>query len=460
MTSFFEKNGKRWYRTGMLPLSQYWAGLLLLLPFMAMGEGDLRRSILEQVDSEFADLVKIYEHLHANPELSHQEVKTAALLAAELRAAGFETQEDFGGNGVVGVLRNGEGPVVLLRADMDALPVEEKTGLAYASQARGKNPFGDEVPIMHACGHDLHMTVLIGSARVLAYHRVSWQGTLILIGQPAEEVGQGAKEMLGAGLFKEYPAPDYAFALHVSASLPAGKVGYAPGFAMANVDSADIFVKGVGGHGAYPHSTKDPIVLSAQIILALQTIASRESSPLEPVVVTVGSVHGGTKHNIIPNQVHLQLTIRTYSDESRSKTLAAIRRIAEGQAIAAGLPGNLYPEVTLKDEYTPSLYNDPILARRLAKTLSGWLGSMNIVNSDPVMGGEDFGRYGRTPDKIPICLFWFGGVNPEVWENSLKTGETLPSLHSPYFAPAPDPAIKTGVTGMVAVVLELAGSAK
>ena len=409
-----------------------------------------------EVEAQHTSLEELYRHFHSNPELSAQEFNTARRLAAELREAGYEVREGFGLTGVVGLLENGRGPIILLRADMDALPVEEETGLAYASEVTVTDGSGRSVPVMHACGHDIHMTVLVGAARVLSALRDQWQGRLVLIGQPAEEVGKGAKSMLGAGLYREYSVPDYAFAFHVSASLPAGKIGYVSGYAMANVDSVDITVKGIGGHGAYPHMTKDPIILAGQILVALQTIVSRETSPLEPVVVTVGSIHGGTKHNIIPKEVALQLTVRTYSDESRERTIQAIRRIVAGIAATAGLPKELEPEVQLKDEYTPSLYNDPQLVERLAHTIERVLGRETVIPVDPVMAGEDFGRYGRTEDGVPIALFWLGSVHPALWDESQRSGRSLPSLHSPRFVPTPAATIRTGVLGMVSAVLELA----
>ncbi len=427
------------------------------LAFAGNLQGQERENLVrERVMAEYSSLEMLYKHFHTNPELSLQETESAKRVASELREVGYEVTEGFGATGIVAVMENGDGPTILLRADMDALPVHEQTGLDYASNAQRMDPAGNEVYAMHACGHDMHMTVLVGAARVLSSLKDQWRGTLVLIGQPAEEIGQGAKAMLKAGLFEKFPLPDYAFAFHVNANLPAGKIGYVGGYALANVDAMDIYVKGVGGHGAYPHTTKDPIVLASQIVNSLQTIVSRETSPLDSVVVTVGAIHGGTKHNIIPNEVHLQLTIRSYSDESRDRTIGAIRRIVKGQAIAAGLPEELYPEAILADEYTPALYNDPDLANRLANSLKNWIGPDNVVKTDPVMGGEDFGRYGRTEHKVPISIFWLGAVDPEKWQNSHDAGVPLPSLHSSLFAPLPEPTIRTGVTGMAAVVLELA----
>jgi hippurate hydrolase len=282
-----------------------------------------------------------------------------------------------------------------------------------------------------------------------------WKGTLIMIGQPAEEKGAGARAMLKDGLFTRFPKPDYCLALHVKADLPAGSIGSVEGYAFGNVDSVDITIRGVGGHGAWPHQTRDPIVLAAETVLALQTIVSREIPPGEPAVVTVGSIHGGTKHNIIPDEVKLQLTLRSYTDEVRQQTLAAIQRITRGLAAAAGIPEDRLPIVTVKDEFTPATYNDPALTRRVAVALKDWLGDGNVIPAKPVMGGEDFSEYGRTNDKIPICMFWLGAITAESVRESLRAGKSLPSLHSSQFAPDPEPTIKTGVTAMTAAVLEL-----
>ncbi len=442
---------------GLVFFKKISVGLLAAFVFGGgLQAGGVKDLVRERVDAEYASLETLYKHFHTHPELSNQETESAKRIASELRKAGYEVTEGFAGTGLVAILQNGEGPTVLLRADMDGLPVREQTGLDYASTIKRMDPDGNEVYAMHACGHDVHMTVLVGAARVLSSLRDHWQGTLVLIGQPAEEIGQGAKAMLKAGIFEKFPVPDYAFAFHVNASQPAGKIGYVSGYALANVDSMDIYVKGVGGHGAWPHATKDPIVLASRIVTSLQTIVSRETSPLDSVVVTVGSIHGGTKHNVIPDEVHLQLTIRTYSDKSRTSTIAAIRRIVEGQALAAGLPKDLYPEAVLMDQYTPALYNDPELAGRLAGTLTNWIGEGNVVAVDPVMGGEDFGRYGRTEHEVPINLFWLGAVEPDKWRQSQEQGTALPSLHSSLFAPLPEPTIRTGVIGMAAVVLDLA----
>jgi hippurate hydrolase len=424
------------------------------------GAESLRAAVAAKVESEFQSLLGLYTDLHRNPELSLMEERTAGVIARELRAVGAEVTTGFGGGyGVVGVMRNGPGPVVLLRADLDGLPVQEETGLPYASTRRTKNLTGQEVPVMHACGHDVHMTCLVGAARALAALKERWSGTLVLVGQPAEETGVGARVMLAAGLYRSFPKPDFAIALHDSATLPAGTVGVIEGFAMANVDSVDITVRGIGGHGAYPHTTRDPVVLAARIVLALQTIVSRENRPIDPVVITVGSIHGGTKHNIIPDEVKLQLTVRSYADDVRARTLEAIRRVCRGEAIASGLPEDRMPLVTVSEtEYTPATFNDPALTRRLRGTFERWLGAANVKSIDAEMGGEDFGRFGRTTERVPISLFRVGAVAPEAVAESTRTGRPLPSLHSSKFAPVPEPTLKTGVTALTAAALELLGA--
>jgi len=413
-----------------------------------------RTLVQARLQGEYSALFDLYKQLHAAPELSLQEEKTAARFAKELRQAGFEITTGVGGHGVVGVLRNGTGPTVLVRTDMDALPVKEETGLPYASTVTFRDSQGRETPAMHACGHDMHMTCALGTARVLSSIKECWNGTLIVIGQPAEEIGGGARAMLADGLFTRFPRPDFCLALHVNAELPAGVVGYTPGCVNASVDSVDILVKGVGGHGAYPHKTKDPVVLSAQIILALQTIVSREIQPTEPAVVTVGSIHGGSKPNIIPDEVRLQLTIRTHSDEVREQTLEAIRRIARGQAEAAGMPADKMPEVTFSKGTTPAVFNDVELTERLAGVFQSLFGQTNVVRRKPGMGGEDFAEYGRTNPKVPICIFSLGTIGRTAGaENQASTPP--PSLHSPLYAPVPEASIKTGVTAMCGAVLEL-----
>ena len=424
-------------------------------PLLFAADG-LHGLVAAKVAAEYPSLERLYQDLHAHPELSLMEEKTSAKIAHELRQAGFEVTEKFGGYGVVGVLKNGPGPTLLIRTDLDGLPVTEETGLAYASQTRTSDLSGQTVGVMQACGHDIHMTVFTGTARTLAALKDHWSGTLVLIGQPAEELGVGARAMLTAGLYRKFPVPDFAIAVHDSATLPAGTVGTVEGYIMANVDSMDITVHGVGGHGAYPHTTKDPIVLAARIIGALQTIISRETRPIDPAVITVGSIHGGTKHNIIPNEVKLQLTLRSYSDAVRLHTIEAIKRICRGEAIAAGLPEDLMPTITLVGaQFTPATYNDPQLTRRIRGTLNTWLGADQVRTIEAEMGGEDFSEFGRTAEKVPLCLFRIGAVAPEKVAESERTGVALPSLHSSKFAPVPEPTIKTGITAVTAAALDL-----
>ena len=443
--------------TCRIPEKNLVLALALMCAITASPAADLREQVRARVEQEYPNLFEFYKDLHTHPELSFHEERSAAHVAEELSKAGFEVTTGVGKHGVVAVMRNGSGPTVLVRSDLDALPVKEQTGLPYASSVKTADAQGHEVPVMHACGHDVHMTCLVGVGRVLAQLKSAWHGTLVFIGQPAEEMGGGARAMLADGLFRRFPKPNFCLALHDNAEIPAGTVGYSPGYAMANVDSVDIVVHGVGGHGAYPHKTKDPIVLAAQIILALQTIVSREVPPGEPAVVTVGSIHGGTKHNIIPDEVRLQLTVRSYTDEVRKQTLDAIKRIARAEGLVAGLPDDRLPEVTVEDDFTPATYNDPALNERLVAVFKTWFGGTNVMQRKPTMGGEDFSEYGRTTDKIPICMFTVGGVKPEAVRESERTGNPLPTLHSPFWAPDPEPTIKTGVTAMTAAVLELMG---
>jgi amidohydrolase len=432
--------------------------LALLLPLTAARAVDaaLRELVAKKVAADYPSLDAFYKDLHTHPELSLMEEKTSAKVAAELRAAGFDVTEKFGGYGVVAVLKNGAGPTLLIRSDLDALPVQEETGLPYASTTHVKDLAGHDVPVMQACGHDIHMSCLVGTARMLAALRDRWSGTLVLIGQPAEERGIGARVMLTEGLYRKFPKPDFALALHDSATLPTGTVGTVEGYAMANVDTAEITVRGIGGHGAYPHVTKDPIVLAARIVVALQTIVSRETRPVDPAVVTVGSINGGTKSNVIPDEVKLQLTLRSYSASVRAHTIEAIKRICRGEAIAAGMPDDRMPIVTVvEEEFTPATYNDPALTRRVRGAFVDWFGTDSVKTIDAEMGGEDFSQFGLTVEKIPICLFRVGAVAPAKVEESQRTGVPLPSLHSSKFAPVPEPTIKTGITAMTAAALEL-----
>ena len=406
------------------------------------------------VAQELPDLLQLYEQLHANPELSLREERTSARIAEELSRLGFAVTQRVGGYGVVGVLRNGAGPVVLVRTDMDALPVTEGTGLPYASTVRARDEQGREVGVMHACGHDAHMTVFLGTARVLAAVRDRWHGTLVMIGQPAEERGLGAKGMLDDGLFSRFPRPDFCVAEHVTPSLAAGQVGVVEGYAFANVDSVDVTIRGLGGHGASPSKTKDPVVMAAQFVNALQTIVSRRIDPVDPAVVTVGSIHGGTAYNIIPDEVRLQLTVRSYAPEVRRQIIEEIERIARGVAEGAGVPADRMPTVKLAEGFTSALYNDPALTRRLATALRQALGEANVVALKPEMVGEDFAAYGLADPHIPICMFRLGTSDPEAIRES-QHGGPLPGLHSSRYAPVPGPTIRTGVTAMSTAVLDL-----
>jgi amidohydrolase len=408
-------------------------------------------AVNQRVEAEAGSLEELYRHLHANPELSLVEFKTASRLSKELQTLGFEVTGKVGATGIVGVFRNGKGPTVLVRTDMDALPITEQTGLPYASKVRTRDKKGNEVGVMHACGHDMHMTCWVGAARVLVALKEYWKGTLVFIGQPAEEIGTGARLMLEAGLFTRFPKPDYCLALHCDATRPSGTVGYTEGLALANVDTVDIVVKGRGGHGAAPHTTVDPVVLAARIVLDLQTLVSREIDPIDPAVVTVGSIHGGTKHNIIPDEVRLQLTVRSTKDSVRAHLLAGIKRIAEACAKGANAPP---PVVTVDEsEFTPALYNDPALTRRVVAALQRSLGADRVNQRPAVLGGEDFSRYGRAG--VPVFLYWLGTVDPKAVEAAEKSGKPLPSLHSDRYAPVPGTTIRTGVTSMSLSALEL-----
>jgi hippurate hydrolase len=405
----------------------------------------------KRIAADYDRLDALYKHVHSHPELSLQEVQTAARLAKELRQAGFEVTEKVGGTGIVGVLKNGKGPTILVRTDIDALPIVEATGLPYASKVRARDRYGNDVGVMHACGHDINLTCWTGAARQLAALKGQWSGTLVFVGQPAEEIGAGARMMLADGLFTRFPKPDYCIALHAEARAPHGHVSYCEGQFQANVDSVDITVRGRGGHGASPHATIDPIVLAARIILDLQTIVSRETDPLEPAVVTVGSIHGGTKHNIIPSEVKLQLTVRSASDASRQKVLAAIERIAKAAAQGANAP-----EPLLKidpSEFTPALANDAALTKKMAALFQEVLGPDYVRKRPGSMGGEDFSRYAR---EVPGFYFFVGSVDPErVAESKRPGGRPLAGGHTDGYAPVPEPTIKTGVLAMTTAVLRL-----
>jgi hippurate hydrolase len=411
--------------------------------------------LADAVRADMPGLLTIYRDFHANPELSGEEVKSSAKLAAEAKKAGFTVTTGVGGTGVVAVLKNGPGPVVLLRADMDALPLAEQTGLAFASKVTAKTREGMTTSVMHACGHDTHMTAWIGTARRLAAMKGQWSGTLVMIGQPAEEIGRGARAMLDDGLYTRFPKPQFAVAFHDSAMLPAGTIGIASGYAMANVDSVDVTVKGVGGHGAYPQLAKDPVVLAARIVTALQTLVAREVDPLESGVVTVGSFQAGTKHNIIPDEARLQLTVRSYTPEVRKILLDGIARIARGEAIASGMPEDRLPVVKILDEATPATFNTDPLTGQLAQAFTGRFGAPRIAQSRAQMGGEDFSRYYLADKSIQSTLFWVGGVPQAKWDAAQGDATKLPSIHSPFWAPDPDPTISTAIEAMTTAALTL-----
>ncbi|HKQ61273.1 MAG TPA: amidohydrolase [Candidatus Polarisedimenticolaceae bacterium] len=407
---------------------------------------------LAQLDRLYPELEALYLDLHAHPELSGRESKTAAKLAERLRRLGFEVTTSVGGEGLVGLLRNGSGPTVMLRTDLDGLPVEERTGLPYASREVVQDDSGAQVHVMHACGHDVHMTAWIGTAALLAGARQSWRGTLLLVGQPAEETGVGARAMLAAGLFERFPKPDFAVAIHDSPDLEAGRVGLTAGFALANVDSVDITVHGVGGHGAYPQATVDPVLIASRIVVTLQSIVARENNPLDPAVITVGSIHGGTKHNVIPDEVRLQLTVRSYRDEVRRRLLAAIERVAKAEAAAAAAP---QPPDFKVSQGTPATFNDPPTTSRLGAALRRALGESAVTDLPPVMGGEDFSEFGRAG--VPAVVLWVGAVEPEAYRAAKAEGRALPSLHSPLFAPDRERTLRTAVRAEAVALLELLG---
>ncbi|WP_425466581.1 amidohydrolase [Qipengyuania marisflavi] len=412
--------------------------------------------LTQDIAADMPALMELYRDLHAHPELSFEEHRTAKLLAERMRKLGFVVTEGVGKTGVVSVMTNGAGPTVMLRADMDGLPVVEQTGLAFASKQVATPASGVTTGVMHACGHDTHMTAFIGAAQQLAARKDEWQGTLVMILQPAEEIGLGAKAMLDDGLYTRFPKPDYAVAFHDAAQFPAGMVGYSPGFALANVDSVDITVPGIGGHGAYPHTTRDPVVLASAIVMKLQTLVSRESSPLDPAVVTVGSFHAGAKHNIISDEAKLQITVRSYSDASRKLLLDGISRIARGEAIAAGMPEDKMPVVMIEEEYTPSTYNDPEFTETIMAGLRTRLGDARVMQVPSVMGGEDFSQFKRAaPDDVQSLIFWVGGVPQDLYDKAQAGEASLPSLHSPFWAPDAEKVIATGAEGMVSAALQL-----
>jgi amidohydrolase len=399
----------------------------------------------------YPDLEAFYIDLHQTPELSTHEEKTSTKLAGRLRQLGYEVTDHVGGFGVVAVMKNGKGPTVLVRADMDALPVEERTGLPYASKVKVKDDAGNVVSVMHACGHDVHMTSLLGAATLLAKAKSRWRGTLVLVGQPSEEGGPGAEGMLKDGFLTRFPRPNFAIALHDDPRLAAGRIGYTPGYALATTDAVDITIYGRGGHGSAPQNTVDPIVIAARTVVALQTIVSRENSPFDPAVVTVGSIHGGTRRNIIPDEVRLQLTVRTYTEGPRKKILAAIERIAKAEAMAAGAPREPLVKAELGFAAT---YNDPVLTKRIAGALASAFGASRVVEMPPVMGAEDFGEFGKAAG-VPSLMIWLGATEPSRLEAAHGDATKVPGLHSSEFAPDREPTLKTGAAALTVAALEL-----
>ncbi|HKV24031.1 MAG TPA: amidohydrolase [Candidatus Acidoferrum sp.] len=439
-------------------------GLVAVLAAFFLGTPLLAQSTLDKdIDQEADSLLATYKHLHEYPELSTQEKNTSALIASELRKIGYEVTDHFGqyddpsltSYGIVAVLKNGPGPVVYVRTDMDALPIVENTGLPYASHVMVKRADGSDVGVMHACGHDLHMTVFLGTARVLMELKTQWSGTVVMIGQPAEETVGGAQAMLRAGLFTKFPKPDYVLALHDTSAVPAGKVSWHAGPLLAGADSVDIIVRGYGGHGAAPQATKDPIVIASEIVVMLQTIVSREMDPQQPTVVTVGSFHAGTKHNIIPDEAHLQLTVRTMNPAQREKVLAAIATITNGVAAAAGVPADRAPIIKISEDHVPATINDPALSRRVGASLERALGKENVLPGEPIMASEDFSLFALADPKPPICMFWLGAADPAKLQQAIEKGTRLPGPHSSEFAPLPAPAIHTGVKAMASAVMDL-----
>ena len=410
-----------------------------------------QRNATSDVDAIYPDIEALYKDLHRNPELAFQETQTTAKLAARLKTLGFEVTTGVGKTGIVAIMKNGAGPTVMLRTELDALPVAEKTGLPFASSLTTKNLAGQVVPVMHACGHDIHMSAWAGTARIMAGNKDRWRGTLMLVGQPAEETLGGAVAMLEDGLFKRFPRPDFALSLHDDDTMPAGTIGYHAGLFRAMSDRVDITVYGRGGHAAMPHSTIDPVVLASRIVLSLQTIVSRENNPAEPIVITVGSIHGGTQGNVIPDEVKMELSVRTLTPQVRTRTLAAIRRIAKGEAESAGAPRE--PLVTVPAVAPLPVVNDPALISRLAGALKRALGDQQVVEMPAKMTSEDFAQYGAAG--VPSALLHIGAVNPARLDESRRSGIPVPAPHSPEWAPDYEPTLKGAIHAEVAALLEL-----
>ncbi len=427
-------------------------GVILLI---ILSGSNKKNKFITELEKDISYLKNLYIDIHQNPEISLMEKQTSERLASELKKIGFSVTENFGGYGVVGILENGEGPTILYRTDLDALPMEEKTGLSYASKIRTKNFDGNEVGTMHSCGHDMHMTVWTGTARALAKRKNEWNGTIIMIGQPAEEIGAGAAMMLNEGLYEKFPIPDYGIALHSSPTIPTGQVGFGKGYTMANTESIDIKIFGQGAHGASPHMSIDPVVTASLIVMELQTIVSRNINPIDDAVITVGSIKGGTKHNIIPDEVNLQLTVRTYKDEVRKLIHKRIKEICNGIASSMGLDESRWPQVILPEQYTPANYNDENLVDIMVNVSESLIGKENVISSEPQMVGEDFARYGSTKEDIPTVMYWLGTVPKERMEKYNAGNYALPALHSPYYYPDIENSIRTGVLVSTESLIEL-----
>lgn len=403
------------------------------------------------IDALYPEMVALYQDLHRNPELAFQETRTAATLAARLESLGYDVTTGVGGTGIVALLRNGQGPTAMLRTELDALPVEEKTGVPFASRATARNAAGQVVPVMHACGHDLHMAAWVGSAAWMAGNRQRWKGTLMLVAQPAEETVSGAAAMLKDGLFTRFPKPDFVLGLHDDPTLPAGTIGYHAGFFRASMTAPVITIIGRGGHGAAPHRTVDPIVIAARTIVSLQTIVARENDPLEPLVVTVGSIHGGTQGNIIPDQVRMELSVRTYSEDVRKRVLSSIERIAKAEALAAGAPRE--PTMEFANAGIGPVFNDPALTSRVATALRSAMGTDRVVEMPALMTSEDFAEYGRAG--VPAVLLHIGAVNAERLAEAKRTGAPVAATHSPEWLPELEPTLKGAIEAETAALIDL-----
>jgi amidohydrolase len=436
--------------------------LTVFCVFTGAALAQMPSALQQSVNAQLPSLIETYKDFHRHPELSHHEEQTSAKLAEDLRKLGYTVTEHVGvymdGSkawGIVAVFENGPGPRLLIRSDMDALPVEEKTGVDYASTVHYTNPEGQATPVMHACGHDIHMTVLLGTAKELVEMKSKWRGTVVLIGQPSEETIDGARAMLADHLYERFGKPDFVLSEHDDSSIAAGDVGIKGGPLLASSTSIDVLIKGIGAHGSAPQAGKDPILMAAEFIMLAQTIVSRQVDPQQPAVMTVGTIHGGLKRNIIPEEVTMGITLRTYSDKVRDQIIAALRKTAEGVAVAYGMPADRMPVVTVsQSEITPATINDPAFAERLRKVADASLGAPHVVVSDAVMGSEDVGLF-SLDGTIPAVMFRLGASDPDKLAAAFKAGKTLPGPHSPLFAPVYEPTIRTGVTELTAMALDI-----